>query len=242
MTDAAAAELAPSGTLRAAINLSNFLLVTGRDAVGDPVGVAPDMARAIADALGVGVRYVPYARPSLLADAGGTGEWDIGLIGAEPARAEKIAFTAAYCEIASTYLVPPGSPIASIAEVDRPGLRIAVMGGSAYGLWLDRNIRHATLLRGTPERDAWTIFTEDGADALAGLRPGLLDDAAKLPGARVLDGQFAAVQQAVGTDRRNESGAAFLRDFVERAKASGLVAELIAKHGVPGRLSVAPPG
>src|SRR3712207_7588557 len=112
-------ELAPTGVLRAGINLGNFLLVTGRSASGDPEGVSPDMARAIADRLGVPVRYVPYARPGELADAAGTGAWDIGLIGAEPPRAEKIAFTPAYCEIEATYLVPAASPIASIAEVDR---------------------------------------------------------------------------------------------------------------------------
>ncbi len=100
-------QLAPTGVLRAGINLGNFLLVTGRAASGDPEGVSPDMARAIADRLGVPVRYVPYARPGELADAAGTGAWDIGLIGAEPQRAEKIAFTPSYCEIEATYLVPP---------------------------------------------------------------------------------------------------------------------------------------
>src|SRR5213079_316328 len=131
------AELAPTGVLRAAINMGNFLLVTGRTPSGDPEGVAPDMAREIASHLGVPVSYVPYARPGELADAAGTGVWDIGLIGAEPQRAEKIAFTAAYVEIEATYMVPPGSPIKSIAEVDRKGVRIAVSARSAYGLWLE---------------------------------------------------------------------------------------------------------
>jgi hypothetical protein len=120
------AQLAPTGVLRAGINLSNFLLVTGRTPAGEPEGVAPDMARAVAERLGVPVRYVPYPRPGELADAAGTGAWDIGLIGAEPQRAEKIAFSPAYAEIEATYLVPPGSPITAIEEVDRPGTRIAV--------------------------------------------------------------------------------------------------------------------
>src|SRR5499427_5970221 len=101
-------ELAPTGVLRAAINMGNFLLVTGKSPSGDPEGVAPDMAREIASRLGVPVKYVPYARPGELADAAGTGIWDIGLIGAEPQRAEKIAFTPAYVEIEATYLVPAG--------------------------------------------------------------------------------------------------------------------------------------
>src|SRR5262252_8951485 len=103
-----ASELAPTGVLRAAINMGNFLLVTGKSASGDPEGVSPDMAREIAMRLGVPVKYVPYARPGELADAAGTGIWDIGLIGAEPQRAEKIAFTPAYVESEATYLVPAG--------------------------------------------------------------------------------------------------------------------------------------
>jgi polar amino acid transport system substrate-binding protein len=164
--------------------------------------------------------------------------WDIGLIGAEPARAEKIAFTAAYVEIEATYLVPAGSPLRSIADVDRPGVHIAVTARSAYDLWLERNIRHAELVRSDSLASATEKFVRDRLDALAGL----LQDIEKLPGARILDGRFSAVQQAVGTARTNAAGAAFLHDFVEQAKSSGLVARLIEKHKVVGRLSVAPPG
>jgi polar amino acid transport system substrate-binding protein len=232
-------QLVPTGVLRAGINLSNFVLVTGRSASGDPEGVSPDMARAIADRLGVPVRYVPYPRPGELADAAGTDAWDIGLIGAEPQRAEKIAFTAAYCEIESTYLVPAGSPIATIAEVDRPGVRIVSTARAAYDLWLERNIRNATLVRSESIDGALKRFTDEKLEALAGLRPRLLTDVETLPGSRILDGQFTAVQQAIGTARANEAGAAFLRGFVEEAKASGLVAGFIQRHGVRG-LSVAP--
>jgi len=233
-------ELAPTGVLRAGINLSNFLLVTGRSATGDPEGVSPDMAREIANRLGVPVKYVPYKTPGELADMGGTGAWDIGLIGAEPQRAEKIAFTAAYCEIEATYMVPAGSPLKAIADVDKPGVKIAVTGRAAYGLWLDRNIKQAELVRTDTLDSAYEKFVSDKLDALAGLRPRLLTDVKKLPGARILDGQFTAVQQAVGTARTNEAGAAFLRKFVEEAKSSGLVARLIERHKVIG-LSVAPP-
>jgi len=124
-------ELAPTGVLRAGINMSNFLLVTGKSASGDPQGVSPDMAREIATHLGVPVKYMPYARPGEIADDAEKGLWDIGLIGAEPQRAEKIAFTPAYVEIEATYLVPAGSPLKSIADVDKPGVRIAVSARSA---------------------------------------------------------------------------------------------------------------
>src|SRR5579862_7438579 len=143
----AKSELAPTGVLRAGINMSNFLLVTGKTGSGDPQGVAPDMAADIARRLGVPVKYVQFERPSKLADAAGTNTWDIGLIGAEPQRAEKISFTAAYCEIEATYLVQPNSPFQTVGDVDRAGVRIAVRRGAAYDLWLERNIKHATVLR-----------------------------------------------------------------------------------------------
>ncbi len=235
------AELAPTGTLRAGINMSNFLLVTGKTASGDPDGVSPDMAREIARRLGVPVKLIPFKSPGELADAAGGNVWDIGLIGAEPQRAETIAFTAAYCEIEATYLVPAGSPIKSIAEVDRKGIRIAVTGRSAYGLWMDRNIKNAELVRTDTLDSALKKFADDKLEALAGLRPRLITDAETLPGSRILDGQFTAVQQAVGTPRKNSTGAAWLASAVEDAKKSGLVKSLIERHKVVGRLSVAPP-
>ncbi len=145
-------ELAPTGVLRAGINLSNFLLVTGTSPTGDPEGVSPDMAREIALRLDVPIKYVTYKSPGELADQAANNVWDVGLIGAEPQRAETIAFTAAYAEIEATYLVPPGSVLKTITDVDATGVRIAVTGRSAYGLWLDRNIKHAELVRSENSR------------------------------------------------------------------------------------------
>jgi polar amino acid transport system substrate-binding protein len=234
--------LAPGGTLRAGINLSNFLLVSARTEDGGPAGVSPDMARAVADHLGATVRYVPYASPALLADAATRDEWDIGLIGAEPQRAETIAFTPAYAAIEATYLVPAGSRLTSITEVDAPGVRIAVTAKTAYGLWLDRNIHQAELVRTGTMNETLADFRDRGLDALAGLRARLISDVAQLPGSRILDGRFMTVQQAIGVrrigDAESEAAVAWLTRFVELARTSGLVAELIRKHGVEG-LSVA---
>lgn len=231
------AELAPTGVLRAAINMGNFLLVTDKAANGDPIGVSPDIAAEIAQRLDVPLELIPYANPGAVADA--VADWDIGNIGAEPQRAEHIAFTAAYCEIQSTYLVPEGSSIRTIAEVDQPGIRIATMGRAAYGLWLENNLEHAELVKTDSINSSFDAFLEQRLDVLAGLRPRLLSDVQRIPGARILDGQFSAVQQAVGTPRRNTVGAAWLAAFVEEVKASGFVANLIATHRVDG-LSVAP--
>ena len=234
------AELTPTGVLRAAINMSNFLLVTGRTPTGDPMGVSPDMAAEAAKRLGVPLKLVPFKSPGELGDQAENNVWDIGNIGAEPQRARTIAFTAAYCEIEATYLVPPGSAIKTIADVDKPGVRISVTGRSAYGLWLENNIKQATLVRTDSLDSSFDQFVRDKLDVLAGLRPRLLDDVKKLPGGRILDGQFSAVQQAMGTPKKNVAAAKWLAAFVEEAKSSGLVASFIAKHKVIG-LSVAPP-
>lgn len=233
-------ELAPTGILRVGINLGNFLLVTGRTPEGEPDGVSPDLGRAIAERLDLPVKYVLFDTPGEVADAATEDAWDIANIGAEPERAKSIAFTTAYVEIESTYLVPAGSAIQSVDEVDAQGNRIAVYGRAAYGLWLSDNIKHAELVKTEGMDASFDLFVEQGLDALAGLRPRLVKDVEKLPGARVLDGQFSAVQQAVGTRPNCKNAAKFLQEFVDKAKSSGLVASLIEKHGVTGMLSVAP--
>jgi polar amino acid transport system substrate-binding protein len=234
VSEALRAELAPHGVLRAGINVSNFLLVSARDGQGGPVGVSPDLAAHIAAQLGVPLRLVPYPRPGELADDATRDAWDIGLIGAEKQRAAEIAFTPAYAEIEATYLVPPGSGLEAIAEVDQPGRRIAVTDRTAYGLWLDRNIKHAELVRAKTFEDAVSVFLEQKLDALAGLRPRLFDDVAAIPGSRMLPGRYMAVQQAMGTPRRNEAALQEMTRFVAAEILSGRVADLIARHSVSG--------
>jgi polar amino acid transport system substrate-binding protein len=242
MTNSTAlADLAPRGVLRAAINLSNPLLVTGKGPQGEPQGVSPDMAKAIADRLGVKFEYVTYPNPGLLADGMAKGEWDIGLIAIEPARAETICFSPSYVEIEVTYLVPAGSKFQRIEDVDSKGTRIAISARSAYDLYLTRTLQHAELVRAGGLGAAVQLFGDEKLDALAGLRPALLEDVAKFPGARILPGQFTAVQQAIGCNPNSKAGAEFIRAFVEEAKKTGFVASLIDKHGVQGRLAVSRP-
>ena len=244
MTDPSAdvkSQLAPTGVLRAGINMSNFLLVVDKTSEGDPIGPSPSIALAIADALGVRLKLVPFDNPSAVAEAAGTGAWDIGNIGAEPQRAAVMDFTAAYAEIEATYLVPPGSPLQSIDQVDQPGNRISVSKGSAYGLWLENNISKAELCPVVGGDAAFDQFVNEKMDALASLRPRLNTEKDKLLGSRILDGQFSAVQQAVGVNKANPEAYEWLKVFVEEAKASGLVASFIETHGVQGKLSVAPP-
>ena len=240
ITQDARSDLTDPSTLRVGINLGNILLVTGTSPTGDPEGVAPDMAAAIAERLGVAVSYATFATPGEVADAVERDEWDIGLIAVEPARAEKIAFCDAYIEIEATYLVPASSPIQSIEDVDRPGVRIAVSDRSAYDLYLSRTLKHAQLQRAKGIAGSFELFATEKLEALAGLVPALKESAASLPGSRVLDGRFTSVRQAVGIKPENAGLKAFVARFIHEAKESGLVAELITKHGVEGKLRPAP--
>jgi polar amino acid transport system substrate-binding protein len=233
-------ELAPSGTLRVGLNYGNFLLVLKDEPDGSPRGIAPDLGRELGKRLGVPVEFVRFDAAGKLADAVKGNAWDVAFLGAEPQRANEIAFTAAYLEIPATYLVPAGSPIRSLADVDKPGIRIAVSDKSAYELWLSRNIKHAELKRTQGIDASYDLFVNERLEVLSGLRPRLLSDVQKLPGARILDGQFAAVQQAIGTPKPRAAGAAYLKAFVEDVKASGVVAEAIKRNNAQG-VSVAPP-
>jgi len=232
-------ELAPHGILRVAINMSNTLLVTGLDQEENPTGVSPDMAAELAQRLGVELRLLQYNTPNEIADDAGTDSWDVCNIGAEPKRAQKIDFTAAYCEIQATYIVPAESPIKTVKQVDSAGIRIAVSALTAYDLWLDRNIQEAELFRTKGHDASFDLFVNENLDALAGLRPQLLIDVKKIAGARILDGQFTAVQQAMGCTKGKSLGAAYLNKFVEETKATGLVENLIKKYDVVERLTVA---
>jgi polar amino acid transport system substrate-binding protein len=239
ITPAARAELATGGTLRVGLNMQNFLLVNQDPKSGEPFGIVVDLAREIARLTGLPLELVQFERAGKLAEAVRAQAWDVAFLAAEPARAKEIAFSPAYLEIEATYLVPPGSPIRSLAEVDRTGVRVAAAEKSAYDLYLTRTLKHATLVRTQGIGASYDAFVADGLEALAGLKPRLVADAERLPGSRILEGRFTAVQQAIGTPIGRDAGAAWLREFAAHAKASGLVAQAIARHGVRG-VSVAP--
>jgi polar amino acid transport system substrate-binding protein len=238
VSPAAKAELAPTGKLRAGINFQNVLLTTlGPN--GEQGGVAVEFAHELARRLGVALDIISYKSAGALADSVRSGEWEISVLGVEPARAKEIDFAPPLTEIETTYLVPAGSPIKAIGEVDRPGVRIAVAAKSAYDLYLSRTIKQAQLVQVEGIGAASKRFVAEKLEALAGLKPQLLELAPTLPGSRILDGNFTVVRHTVGTPRGRDAAAAYLRELVEDVKASGLVAKWIEKSGVKG-LSVAP--
>jgi polar amino acid transport system substrate-binding protein len=232
--DSVISDLAPTGTLRVGINASNFLLVSQYTPGSDPRGIAPDLGRELARRLGVAASFVVFPNPGKLADAGKTGVWDVAFLGNEPQRAREIAFTAPYLEIPVTFLVPGSSSIQSLDQVDRDGVRIAVMERSAYDLYLTNQLQHAELIRANSLDASFQLFVDEKLDALAGLKPKLVADAEKLAGARVLEGQVTSVKQSAGTHHGRDAGAQYLREFIEDAKATGLVAQLIDHYGVRG--------
>ena len=232
-------ELSSNGVLRAAINMSNFLLVTDKTKEGTPIGVSPDMAKELANKLDLQLKLIPYDTPGEIADDAENDNWDICNIGAEPQRAEKINFSAAYAEIQATYLIPPNSKLQNISEVDIAGNKIAVASRTAYGLWLERNIHNAELIQVEGVGNSFDVFLNKNLDALAGLRPALIDDVKKISGAKILEGQFMSVQQAIGTSNKNIKSSIYIAKFVEEMKKNGFVQKLIDKHNVNGKLSVA---
>jgi polar amino acid transport system substrate-binding protein len=230
----ARAELMPKGKLRVGINFSNFLLTHKDPITGAPGGLAVDLGRELGRRLGAEVEIIGYPSPGELAEAAPTDIWDVGFLGAEPQRAQVIDFTAAYVEIEATYMVPPGSKIKAVDEVDRKGIRIVVPAKAAYDLYLTRNIKNAELLREAGADNAFKKFIADKIDALAGLRPRLVTDNDNMPGSRILEGRFTAVQQAAGVPKGRAAAAAFLSAYIEDVKASGLVAQLIEKNKARG--------
>lgn len=234
VTAALRSEFAPTGKLRIGLNMSNFLLTRTDAATGKALGVAHDLAQELGRRLGLPVELCPYPNPGALADAANKGQWDVGFLGAEPLRASEIDFTPAYVEIESTYLVPPGSPLKHADEVDRKGVRIIVPEKAAYELYLSRTISNAELVKDKGGDLCFKRFVDEKFDALAGLRPRLMSDQAKLPGSRIVDGCFTAVQQAAGVPKGRPNAARYLTAFIEDAKASGLVAKAIKDNHVVG--------
>jgi polar amino acid transport system substrate-binding protein len=201
--------------------------------------VAVDLTREISRRLGVPSTIVAYDSVAAMVDAAKTGAWDIAFLGIDPARAGEIGFTGAYLEIEATYLVPGASPLRAAGEVDTEGIRIAAPARANYELYLSRNLKRATLVSAPNADAAFELLKTGQVQALAGLKQALIGLTEKLPGSRMLDGRFMAVQQAVGVPKGRDAGLAYARGVVEEAKASGLVARAIEKTGARG-VSVAP--
>lgn len=231
-------DLAPTGAVRAAINLGNAVLAQGTPDA--PRGITVDLARELARRLGVPVTFVVFDAAGKVFEALKAGAWDVAFLAIEPVRAAEIAFTAPYVLIEGTYVVPDDSPLKTVEDADRPGVRIAAAKGSAYDLYLSRTLKHATLVRAPTGPEAFEIFLRDKLDAAGGVRQPLIAFAREHPHLRVMEGRFMAIQQAMGTPQGRAAGARHLAAFVEEMKASGFVAAALERSGQRDAM-VAPP-
>ena len=231
-------QLAPKGYLRAAINLSNFLLVTGKESNGDPQGVSPDMAKALANELNVDIKLITFNRPGELADAISEDAWDIGNIANEPERAKSITFSLPYTTIESTFLIRNGLNINSLQDVDKKGIKIAVAERSAYDLWLTENIKNANLIRAKSIDESFSVFQENKYEVLAGLRPKLIDDIKKTTDCYLLDEPFTFINQCIGSKPGNLDAKNFINNFVKKNIENGFIKNLLSKYNVLGKLSL----
>jgi len=237
---AAVADLAPTGKLRAAINFGNPILAAKLAGTGEPAGLSVDLARELARRLGVPVELVAYAAAGQVVQAIRSKAWDVAYVAIDPARAVDMDYTAPYVVIEGAYLVPQDSPIRSNAEVDRKGVRVVVGAGSAYDLYLSREMKHAQILRAPTSPAVTDMMLAQSLEVAAGVRQQLEADAKRIPGARLLDGRFMVINQAMATPKGRAAGARYLAEFVEEMKASGFVANALTRHGITGA-GIAPP-
>lgn len=234
------AALTPTGKLRASINLGNPILANRHPGSGEPFGVSIDLARAFAQKLGVELDLAVFDTAGKSVEAVGDERADFGFFAVDPLRGEKIAFTAPYVLIEGFYLVRDDSPIQSNRDVDLPHNRVAVGKGSAYDLFLTRELKQAPIVRAPSSPTVVPTFLEQNLEVAAGVKQQLEADAAKTAGLRLLGERFMVIRQAMGTPKsRGSAAAAALSAFVEEMKASGFVADALARHGIAGA-SVAP--
>lgn len=234
-------ELAPTGTLRAAINLGNSVMAQKDERSGKLGGVTVDLANELGKRLGVPVSLVPFEAAGKVFEGMQQGQLDVAFIAVEPARATELDFTAPYVLIEATYMVPSNSPLKSVADVDRPGVRIAVGRGSAYDLYLTRTIKNATIIRSATGGCCSMIdlFIADKLEAVAGVRQQLVAYSGTDPSMRIMADRFMDVPQAVAIPKGRKVTPAFMHAFVEEVKASGFVADALKRSGQAGAV-VAP--
>lgn len=235
------AQLAPTGVLRAAINLGNPILASRDSAGAAPYGVSVDLAQALGRRLGVPVQLVTYDAAGKVVSGLKAGQWDVGFVAIDPVRAADMAYTAPYIVIEGAYLVARDSPIRDNSEVDRAGNRIVVGAGSAYDLYLTRAITHAQLVRAPTSPKVTDMLVAQSLEVAAGVRQQLEADARRTPGVRLLAGRFMEINQAMAAPRGHPEAMRVLAAFVEEMKATGFVARALVRHRIEGA-QVAPAG
>lgn len=238
---AAVADLAPTGKLRAAINFGNPVLASKDPATREARGVSVDLARELSARLGVPLGIVPYTAAGRVVDDAKSGVWDVAFVAIDPKRGADMAQSPPYVQIEGAYLVRADSPMRDNAEVDREGVRVAVGKGSAYDLFLSRELKRATLVRAPTSPAVVDTMLKERLEVAAGVKQQLEADAKRVGGVRLLPGRFMVINQAMASQKGREAGARYVREFIEEMKASGFVARALERHRIEGA-AVAPAG
>lgn len=238
---AVVSDLAPMGKLRAAINFGNPVLAAKDPATGEPRGVSVDLSRELAARLGVPVEFVSYQAAGRVVEGLKARAWDVAYVAIDPVRGADMHQSPPYVVIEGSYLVAAGSPIRSNAEIDREGVRVVVGQGSAYDLFLSRELKQAKIVRVATSALVVDTLLAQKIEVAAGVRQQLEADAKRVSGVRLLEGRFMVINQAMGVPRSREAGARYVRDFIEEMKASGFIAQALRRHGIEGA-AVAPAG
>ena len=233
-------QLAPTGVLRAGINLSNFLLVSGTAADGSPQGISPDIANLVASTLGLPCELICFDRPGKLADAVNQNIWDIGNIAFEAERAQTLDFSHPYVVIEANFLVRHDDNFLTNDDVDRAGIKIAVSERSAYDLWLTDHFSQAQIIRAPSIQAAHDLFFEKKVDVLASLKSKLLEDMANHSDLRMINPPFTAVKQSIGLAKGKAESIAFINALIAQSIENGWIAAQLEIHGMTGKLGIDP--
>ena len=239
--DPRVADLIQAGKVRVGLGLGSPPVAIKDPVTGELRGPAWDLARALAARIGIGLLPVEYPRPGAVMEGVRANAWDVALLGIDPSRAAEVDFSPPYLQYDLTYAVPVGSAIRYVADVDLPGVRVAVPRGDISDLRLSRMLKRAELVRVNTIAAVFDLLRTGNADVCGGTRPGLLEELARLPGFRVLEDRFGVILVAMVVPKGHVERLAYISDFIEEAKASGLVQRTIERAGLRG-VQVAPPG
>ena len=238
MIETISKKLAPTGILRVGINMSNFLLINGKNSDGSPDGVSPDIGKKLARKLNVKCKLVQFKKPGLLADAVNEDMWDIGNIACEKERSKTIDFTNPYVNIDANFMFRKKDNLKTNDDINLPGIKIAVLERSAYDLWLTENFKNVELIRVNTIEESHQLFREDKVNVLAGLKPKLIEEIKTNNDFQMINSPFTYIKQSIGIKKGNPEILDFLNKFITNLIKEGYVENLLKKHNVQNKLSI----
>jgi len=238
MIETISKKLVPTGVLRVGINMSNFLLINGKDSDGLPDGVSPDIGKRLARELKVECKLIQFKKPGLLADAVDENMWDVGNIACEKERRKTIDFTNPYVNIDANFMFRKKDNLKTNGDINLPGIKIAVLERSAYDLWLTENFKNVELIRVNTIEESHQLFRDDKVNVLAGLKPKLIEEIKTNNDFQMINSPFTYIKQSIGIKKGNPEILYFLNKFITNLIKEGYVENLLKKHNVQNKLSI----